>query len=276
MTYYLRDSDSLFLRVLTQPRRNGVRAGLISGAPGVGKTALGRHFADQLGGTLEYYLCHHWTSEEDLFIRIDPARVAALAGGVDGVRMEDAYRAGVLLRAVLSSHDNPVVVLIDELDKAPERVDALLLEFLQAGRVYGPYGEVWEANLDQLVVIITNNGVRPISEPLLRRVFRYEMPYLPPAVEADIIRHETGAAVGVCRLIVQMMAAIRERGQSSPSLQEGIRLAEALPLARSSEEVELLLRGWLCKTDADWAALVELCGDQPASVLFGEVKRGGV
>jgi MoxR-like ATPase len=276
MSYYLRPSDELFLRVLTQPRRNGVRAGLISGAPGVGKTALGRHFADMLGGTLEYYLCHHWTCEEDLFIRIDPARVAALAGGVEGVKMEDAYRAGVLLRAVLSSVDKPTVVLIDELDKAPERVDALLLEFLQTGRVYGQFGEVWQADLNNLFVIITNNGVRPISEPLLRRVFRYHMPYLPPSVEADIIRHQTGAPVGVCRLIVQMMTAIGYQGQSSPSLQEGIRLAEALLLASSSEEVELLLRGWLCKTDADWDALVELCGGQPHAVLFGEVKRGGV
>jgi hypothetical protein len=77
----------------------------------------------------------------------------------------------------------------------------------------------------------------------------------------------------VCRLIVQMMAAIRQNGQSSPSLQEGVRLAESLPLAHSSEEVELLLRGWLCKSDADWSALVEMCGDQPASVLFGEAKR---
>jgi len=82
MTYHLRPSDSLFLRVLTARDGGGVRAGLISGAPGVGKTALGRYFADQLGGTLEYYLCHHWSSDEDLFVRIDPARVAALAGGV--------------------------------------------------------------------------------------------------------------------------------------------------------------------------------------------------
>ena len=107
----------------------------------------------------------------------------------------------------------------------------------------------------------------------MRRVFRYHMPYLPPNVEADIIRKQAGASVGVCRLIVQMMTAIRQNGQSSPSLQEGVRLAESLPLAHSSEEVELLLRGWLVKTDADWDALVALCGDQPASVLWGEVKR---
>jgi MoxR-like ATPase len=275
MTYHLRPSDALFLRVLSQPRRNGVRAGLISGASGVGKTALGRHFADQLGGTLEYYLCHHWTSEEDLFVRVDPARVAAIAGGVEGVRLGDAYRPGVLLRAVLSSHDKPTVVLIDELDKAPERVDALLLEFLQTGRVYGHFGEVWEANLDQLFVIITNNGVRPISEPLLRRVFRYQMPFLPPTVEADIIRKQTGAAVGVCRLIVRMMTAIRQNGDSSPSLQEGVRLAESLRLAQSAEDVDLLLDGWLCKTNRDWEALVSLTND-PGAVLWGEVKRGGV
>jgi hypothetical protein len=46
MTYHLRPSDDLFLRVLTQPRRNGVRAGLISGAPGVGKTALAAAVAE--------------------------------------------------------------------------------------------------------------------------------------------------------------------------------------------------------------------------------------
>jgi MoxR-like ATPase len=272
VTYHLRPSDSLFLRVLTARNGGGVRAGLISGAPGVGKTALGRYFADTLGGGVEYYLCHHWSNDEDLFVRIDPARVAAIAGGVAGVQIEDAYRPGVLLRAVNRSLTQPVVCIIDELDKAPERVDALLLEFLQAGRVYGAFGEVWEANLENLFVIITDNGIRPIAEPLLRRVFRYHMPYLPASVEADIIRKQTGASVGVCRLIVQMMAAIRQNGLSSPSLQEGVRLAESLPLAHSSEEVELLLRGWLCKSEADWEVLVEMC-DQPHAVLWGEMRR---
>jgi MoxR-like ATPase len=275
MTYYLRSSDELFLRVLTARDGGGVRAGLISGAPGVGKTALGRYFADQLGGGMEYYLCHHWTSDEDLFVRIDPARVAALAGGHAGVEMEDAYRPGVLLRAVNRSLIQPVVCIIDELDKAPERVDALLLEFLQTGRVYGAFGEVWEANLENLYVIITDNGIRPIAEPLLRRVFRYHMPHLPPNAEADIIRKQSGAGAGVCRLIVSMATAIRERGASSPSLQECVRLAQSLPLAQSAGDVEMLLRGWLCKTDADWTALVNLCGDQPASVLWGEVRRHG-
>jgi MoxR-like ATPase len=120
--------------------------------------------------------------------------------------------------------------------------------------------------------IITDNGIRPIAEPLLRRVFRYHMPYLPPNIEVDIIRKQSGAGAGVCRLIVQMMTAIRQNGQSSPSLQEGVRLAESLPLAHSSEEVELLLRGWLCKGDADWAVLVEMC-DQPHAVLWGEMRR---
>jgi len=272
MTYYLRSSDEVFLRVLTARDGGGVRAGLISGAPGVGKTALGRFFADQLGGGLEYYLCHHWSSDEDLFVRIDPARVAALAGGLAGVEMEDAYRAGVLLRAVNASHTQPVVCLIDELDKAPERVDALLLEFLQTGRVYGAFGEVWQANLDNLYVIITDNGIRPIAEPLLRRVFRYHMPYLPAHVEADIIRKQSGAGAGVCRLIVSMATAIRERGASSPSLQECVRLAQSLPLAENAGDVEMLLRGWLCKTDADWAVLVEMC-DQPHAVLWGEMRR---
>ena len=272
MKYHLRPTDELFIRVLTDRARNGIRAGLISGPPGVGKTALARHLADQLGAEVEYYLCHHWTSEEDLFVRVDPARVAALAGGVKGVDLHDAHRPGVLLRAVEHTLESPAVVIIDELDKAPERVDTLLLEFLQTGHVHGPFGETWVARADKLFVVITTNSQRPISEPLLRRVFRYEMPFLPAPVEADIIRKQTGAGAGVCRLIVQMMAAIRKDGDSSPSLQEGVRLSESLRLAQGVGEVELLLRGWLCKTDRDWAALVDLCG-QPAAVLWGEWNR---
>jgi MoxR-like ATPase len=275
MNYILRQSDQVFIRVLTARNGGGVRAGLISGPPGVGKTALGRYLAHITNGEEMYFLAHHWVSEEDLFLRVDPARIAALAGGVEGVRLEEAYQPGVLLRAAISSQNSTVVLILDEWDKAPERVDALLLEFLQTGRIHGPFGEVWTAASERLFVVITTNGHRPLAEPLLRRVFRYEMPYLPPSVEADIIRKQTGANAAVCRLIVQMMAAIRQRGQSSPSLQEGVRLAESLALVSSSEEVELLLRGWLCKTDADWTALVNLCGDQPASVLWGEVRRHG-
>lgn len=270
--YHPRHGDVLFCRVLTDRPGEGIRAGIISGPPGVGKTALGRAIAAALGAELIYFLCHHWVAEEDLFIKLDPARVAAVAGGVEGVGIDDAYRPGVLLRATFLSRERPVVLLLDEWDKAPERVDALLLEFLQTGRVIGPFGEVWQAVMERLYVIVTDNGVRPLSEPLLRRCFRYHMGFLPAHVEADILRKATGAPTGAVRAVVTFMNVIRQHGVSSPSLQEGQRLLECMGLASSPEDVRALILGWLVKQPQDEDALTKFCGD-PASVLWGEWKR---
>jgi MoxR-like ATPase len=227
-----------------------------------------------MGGQEIYFLCHHWVTEEDLFVRVDPARVAALAGGLAEGRPEDAWRPGVLLRAALASHQGPVVLIIDEIDKAPERVDALLLEFLQTGQVVGPFGERWAAHPNLLIVIITENGLRPLAEPLLRRVFRYRMGFLPPEVEADLIRKETGAPPPLARAIVALMNEIRARGGSSPSLQEGTGLAAAMSVAGSAADVALLIRGFLLKTPEDEEALGGEEGiREAAAALWGEWRR---
>jgi MoxR-like ATPase len=272
--YYPRPGDVLFLKVLLQPGSGRIRAGLISGPPGVGKTSLGRALARALRGEEIYFLCHHWVTEEDLFLRVDPARVAALAGGLAEGRPEDAWRPGVLLRAALASQRGPVVLIIDEIDKAPERVDALLLDFLQTGQVVGPFGERWAAHPENLVVILTDNGLRPLAEPLLRRVFRYRMGFLPPEVEADLIRKQTGAPAPLARAVVALMSKIRAEGGSSPSLQEGVGLAAAMAVAGSAADVALLIRGFLLKTPEDEEALGGEEGiRQAAAALWGEWRR---
>jgi len=271
MNYYLRSQESLALRALDARLHggdgSGVKALILEGKPGVGKTALGRYYAETHGGRVEYYLCHHWSSDEDLFIGVDVGRVAA---GVHSA--EEAYRPGVLLRAVAASHEGLVVVVVDELDKAPERAETLLLDFLQTGEVHGPRGEVWKADLNNLVVFITTNGLRPLLEATLRRCFRVRMEYLPPNVEADILRKATGAPTGAIRLVVRMGGVIRTAGETAVSLQELQRLLEDLPVAQSAADVEILLRGWLVKEDGDWEAL---CAEfkNPAAALWGEWRK---
>jgi MoxR-like ATPase len=174
----------------------------------------------------------------------------------------------------MASHRGPVVLILDEVDKAPERVDALLLDFLQTGQVVGPFGERWAAHSGNLIILLTDNGLRPLAEPLLRRVFRYRMRFLPPHVEADLIRKHTGAPPPLARGIVALMNKIRAEGASSPSLQEGIGLAAAMAVAGSAEDVALLIRGFLIKTPEDEEALGGEEGiRQAAAALWGEWRR---
>jgi MoxR-like ATPase len=266
--YIARPQELLALRAMTA-RRNGANVLILEGAPGTGKTFLGEAFAQAMDAEAIYYLCHHWTSEEEMFIGVD---VGAVAAGVE--KAADAYRPGFLLRAVQASQQGPVVVVIDEIDKAPERAEALLLDFLQSGRVHGPNGEVWQGDLANMFVFITTNGLRPLMEPTLRRGFRLTMEFLPAHVEADVLRKATGAPTGAIRAVVRMANVIRTQGTTSVSLQEMRHLLEDMTVATSARDVEILLSGWLVKEPADREALDAEFGGKAAAVLWGEWKRG--
>jgi MoxR-like ATPase len=268
--YKPRREDLIVLKALFS-QNGGMRAVVVFGPPGVGKTALAHAVSSSLNAEEIYFLAHHWVSEEDLFVKLDPARVAGLAGGVYS-EIEESYRPGVLLRAALSSREKSTVLVLDEWDKAPERCDALLLEFLQEGKIFGPFGECWEALPENLIVFITSNEMRDLSEPLLRRSLRYRMGFLPHEVEADLIRKQSGVSSVVARLIVSFMNIIRSKGATAPSLQEGVRLAQTIGIAESALDIKLLIKGWLCKTPEDWEAL-ESEVKQPHAVLWGEIKR---
>lgn len=265
--YVPRKPEVLALRAMVA-RNNGAKVLILEGPPGTGKTFLGEAFAKSISAKSIYYLCHHWTSEEEMFLGID---VGAVAAGVDDPK--DAYRPGFLLRAVEASKEGPIIVIIDEIDKAPERMEALLLDFLQHGRVHGLRGEVWQGNLSNMYVFITTNGIRPLMEPTQRRGFRLKMQFLSPNMEGDLLRKLTGASTTAIRAVVRMGNTIRKSGDTSPSVQEMKHLLVDLPLCESSKDVEILIDGWLIKEDEDRQALKSEFKN-PAAVLWGEWKRG--
>lgn len=249
--YSSRLEEKVLFRTLQNRLGNGtVGALIIEGAPGVGKTAFARAAAEALGGSFLYFLSHHWLSEEELFYGIDVGKAVV---GVENP--EEVYKPGILLQAVESSKQGMTVLCLDELDKAPERVEGLLLDFLQTGKVQGINGQTFQANLTQLAIIITTNGMRPLSEPLQRRCARLRMKCLDPVVEADILRKNTGASNPLCKLVVNLMTTIREKGESTPSLQEGTYFLQDLKLAQSFEEVGVLIDAWFIKEDDDRKAL---------------------
>lgn len=264
--YHLRQSENIALRAMEN--RKGLKTLLLEGSPGTGKTFFAECLAEHWDASYLYYLCHHWTGDEEMFLSVNVGRIAA---GVD--KPDDAYEFGVLTKTAIASQSGKVVLCLDEIDKAPQRAESLLLDFLQHGRVYLPDGQKIQGNLKNMAVIITSNAVRPLMEATLRRCYRMKMEFLPPNVESDIIRKATGAKMGVIRVVVRMMTIIRTNGVTAPSLQEGRMLVEDLKVATCSDDVTFLIKGWLVKEPEDWEALVKEFGSQPQAVLWGEFKR---
>jgi len=263
--YQLRRAEELALLALEKNKQ--LKVVILEGAPGTGKTAFSQYLAEKWQAQYLYYLCHHWTSDEELFISINVGKV------VSGIQHEEeAYQLGVLAQCAHLSQDKQVVLCLDELDKAPIRAESLLLDFLQHGRVILPNAKKIQGTLENITVVITTNGVRPLQEAILRRGFRLKMEFLAPNVESDIIRKETGAKMPAIRLVVRMMGIIRSKGSTTPSLQEGKNLIQDMEVASSASDVELLIKGWLVKEPEDWTVL---CNEIPSphKVLWGEWQR---
>lgn len=264
--YYARRGELLAARWMAVIS-DMVRAALLIGDPGTGKTYFGECFAK--GRRAEHYFipCHPWLSHEEVNQGIDVGRVAV---GVD--HADEAYLDGQLLRAVKASQRHDVVVTLDEVEKAGSRFYALILDFLQHGRVPDARHRMHQADLRRLFVVLTANDESDIPDAVKRRCFRVRMEFLPESVETDVLKKTTGASAPICRLVVRMANAIRTKGESRPSLQELRELLRARDLIASAEDADALLDAFLVKDAKDRQA-IEREVKSPGAVLFGECKR---
>ena len=81
----------------------------------------------------------------------------------------------ILLQTLEQSHDGPVVLIIDELDKARPEVDSFLLDFLENGRLTTGT-DTYEKGKYPIYTFITSNDKREIDEALINRCRKVDVP----------------------------------------------------------------------------------------------------
>ena len=244
---------------------------LIEGAAGVGKTEVAKVMAEALGRPLVRLQCYEgldeskalyeWNYQKQLLaIQVNQGQEDRQA--LTKSLFSDEY---LLERPLLQSirSDVPVVLLIDEIDKADEEFEAFLLELLSEMQVTIPeIGTVKARSIP--FVVLTSNRARPLSEALRRRCAYLHIDYPGMEKELAILRKKLPNVED--RLRVQVAKAIQQLRSADvllkkPSIAESLDWAAALDALGIRELTPDALRqtaGFVLKNNEDLLALEEL------------------
>jgi len=170
---------------------------LLEGDPGVGKTELALALSRAFDAELVRLQCYEgldmaqaayeWNYPRQLLqIRLAEARGDPAEAGVDDLFREEFLLPRPLLHALDASADAPVVLLIDELDRADEPFEAFLLEFLADFQLSIPELDTRRA-ARRPPVVITSNRTREIHDAIRRRCLYSLVDYPTPGRELEII-----------------------------------------------------------------------------------------
>ncbi|MGH2992418.1 MAG: AAA family ATPase [Solirubrobacterales bacterium] len=217
---------------------------LVEGPAGVGKTELAKALHRASGRELIRLQCYEGLDEAKALYewnyRKQLLRIQAEAGEAadrgkpwdavhDDIFSEEFILTRPLLAAIAS--EEPVVLLIDEIDKTDQEFEAMLLEVLSDFQISIPELGVIGARTRPLVVLTSNNS-RELTEALKRRCLYLWLDY--PAIEreVEIVRlHAPDLDAQLARRLVEVVHMVRSLDlKKPPSIAESIDWARAVLL----------------------------------------------
>jgi len=261
---------------------------LVEGPAGVGKTDLGRAFAEASGRTLVRLQCYEGLDESKalyeweyakqlLYTQLLQARIGegvreagTLAEAADRIAAEGNVFFSErfllprpVLRAVAS--ETPALLLIDEIDKADPEFEAFLLEVLADWAVTVPeIGTIRARVLPRAV--LTSNAARELSDALRRRCLHLHLDFPSAERELAIVRARVPeAAEGLARQVVAAVGKLRTLDlKKGPSISETLDWIRALAVLGAEALDARLLDDTLnvvLKYDADRERVRSRAGD---------------
>jgi MoxR-like ATPase len=262
---------------------------LVEGPAGTGKTQLAKSVAEMTGSRLIRLQCYEgldeskalyeWNYKKQL-LRIQASRNEGDGTSWDEIEenifSDDFLLTRPLLEAIRA--EDPVVLLIDEVDRVEVETEALLLEILSDYQVSIP--ELGTITANQIpMVFLTSNNTRELSEALKRRCLYLHVDYPDMDREKEIVLTKVpGVTETLADEIARIVRSIRQLElKKSPSVSETIDWARTLVLLgveHVDEQTAIETANILLKYQSDIAKAVKELSAEPPSFKKGAGPAG--
>jgi MoxR-like ATPase len=258
---------------------------LVEGPAGVGKTelakALSRFSARRLirlqcyEGLDEAKALYEWNYRKQLLRIQSEAADTGWETVQDDIFSEDFLMSRPLLTAI--SLTEPVVLLIDEIDKTDQEFEAMLLEVLSDFQISIPELGVVEATTHPLV-LLTSNNTRELTEALKRRCLYLWLDYPDAERELEIVGlHVPDLPDVLARKLIEIVHMVRGLDlKKPPSIAESIDWARALMLLGATDIDRSLFErtmSIIVKHRTDLDVVAERVGVRLEDGLLGRAER---